>query len=424
MRGAGARDGDGYNNVRQAVTLAGLVPNTIRLRSATQSGQDQAALALVTQGGGDVLGVVGSPFGGYDTPIFKNYVVGIMTSSASCLGSDRLLYKGFPHVGFRGPHNDYGALFTYCNAAALVETVFNMQEQLQLKVEVEGGGGSARCAGYITMSWGSKFYNPGAEVTLTANALPGYTFLGWRSGSNHEAWLGVGADHYAGSPVPVDGETESEIHIRVGTHSGENVYDNCGTHTYTAVFRMVAAMLIVYVEDPSPSSPMPHDGPLDNTPGHTFWKFESELGNCLIPEELQPYLNKKWGFYPLDMKDTFVGAPTPLPPPARTVYFQNTPGVLSPDTYHAYTHYGEYPVSYAGLLNGLQLTAELHQPSEALIYHVEDNNCTGVAIDVAQAAGVTLPSATFGCADLGHIFWGPSPGHLGEKMPFQGSRNE
>lgn len=152
-----------------------------------------------------------------------------------------------------------------------------------------------------------------------------------------------------------------------------------GNTTATAVFLPRTGTLVVYVDDPTPNSPLPHlhNPPSGNT-GHAFWKL---TGNC-VPPALDCGL-RTWGFYP--------------------------PGELREDDDHDFTDQRSYVVSQDQLISALNMTCFFIDNPPT--YYMVTYNCTDALIDVAGAAGVTL----WAHGSCEH-FVGNCPGALGETL--------
>ena len=149
--------------------------------------------------------------------------------------------------------------------------------------------------------------------------------------------------------------------------------------TATAVFEPRTGTLVVYVDDPTPNSLLPHlHDPLSGNTGHAFWEL---TGNC-VPSALACGLGT-WGFYP--------------------------PGELREDDDHDFTDQRSYVISQDQLISALYLTCFFIDSPPA--YNMVTYNCTDALIDVAGASGVTL-SAYGSCEH----FVGNCPGVLGETL--------
>lgn len=148
--------------------------------------------------------------------------------------------------------------------------------------------------------------------------------------------------------------------------------------TATAVFEPREGALVVYVEDLTPGSPLPHPhNPISYATGHAFWKLS---GSCL-PPAVQCGLGT-WGFYPAGLRE---------------------------DDDHGFTDQRTYDLSQGELVSALSTTVWLIEDPPA--YDPLTYNCTDALIDVAASAGVTLWA--YGSCEH---FVGNCPGALGETL--------
>lgn len=224
----------------------------------------------------------------------------------------------------------------------------------------------------------TRSYPSGTTVVIeiTEDCPCGYVFSKWQSADGQ-----------------VNNETDTEVEFQVSQDM-----------TATAIFVPRTGKLTVYVIDRTPNSSNPHPTWDLYGVGHSFWLLE---GDC-IAGEIGPYVNQAWGYWPEGA--LFEGSSSKT--------FISAPGFLKNDTelIEDATDSRTYDITWSQLVAAAQYTKSLHDSPPA--YHLATHNCTDALINVAAAAGVTLPNAVGTCpgACISHNFTGDCPGALGETL--------
>jgi len=208
-----------------------------------------------------------------------------------------------------------------------------------------------------------------SAVEIKAVARDGYRFL---------HWMGQGKAYKSYNPentFDLEGYRMDTVAINMSNEENTMPSDR----SLTAVFERQSGDTFTIFNRDSGANPGscycigPNPGPFS---GHTWWRFDTPT-KCKIPSELQDYVNIPTGFGPDGNCDYF------SPDCMGGLYLPD--GGFADDVQI-------YSISHENLIAALTRVKEIDKDNNDK-YIMNERNCTSIATEIAQIAGVTIPDA-------------------------------